>query len=228
MSAAPETAASNPKGDTWRMVRTLGGASLLSGFLIVFAYETTLPRILANRQRAIEEAVFRVLPGATSRATYAIEGDTLRLAGEDAGPGAKLYTGYGSDGRLVGVAIEAAGQGYQDVIRVLYGYSPDTEGTTGFTIVESKETPGLGDKIGIDPRFLANFDGLALRLDASGTALEHDVVSVKRGAKKNPWEIDGISGATVSSKAVARIVNESAKLIVPTILKHRQQIEAKQ
>ncbi|MBM3290576.1 MAG: FMN-binding protein [Candidatus Hydrogenedentes bacterium] len=210
------------------MFRTLGGVSLLSGLLIVLAYETTLPRILENRQRAIEEAVFRVLPGAVARATYAIEGETLRLTDGAPGPGAKLYAGYDADGKLVGVAIEAAGQGYQDVIRVLYGYSIERQATTGFTVVESKETPGLGDKIGFLPAFLANFDGLDLTLGDDRSALKNAVVAVKHGTKKNAWEIDGISGATVSSKAVARIVDESARHLLPIVQKHSQAIEAKQ
>ncbi len=220
--------AQQPKGDSWRMLRTLAGVSLLSGMLIVFAYETTLPRILANRQRAIEDAVFRVLPGATSRATYLVEGDALRLTEDTTAPGTKLYAGYGGDGKLVGVAIEAAGQGYQDVVRVLYGYSPERQAATGFTVVESKETPRLGDTIGFDPGFLANFDGLDLQVSEDGAVLRNEVVTVKHGAKKEPWEIDGISGATVSSRAVGRIVNDSAKQLVPIILKHRQQLEARQ
>lgn len=228
MSAPLENAAPRPPGDTWRMVRTLGGISLLSGFLIVFAYETTLPRILANRQRAIEEGVFRVLPGATARATYLIDGDAIRLATSDATAGQKFYAGYDDQGKLVGVAIEAAGQGYQDVIRVLYGYSPDGQRTTGFTVVESKETPGLGDKIGSDPQFMANFDGLALDLNGSRDGLQHEVVAVKHGTKKEPWQIDGISGATISSKAVARIVNESAGRLLPVIVNNLDRIRAKQ
>ena len=227
MSEQPHTP---PKrgGDTWRMLRTLLGVSLLSGMLIVLAYETTLPRILANRQRTIEEAVFRVLPGATTKATYLIEGESLKLVGEGQTPGQKLYAGYDDAGQLIGVAIEGAGQGYQDIIRVLYGYSPDKQCTTGFTVVESKETPGLGDKIGFDPAFLANFDGLTLELNDDRSGLRNVVVGLKHGAKKNPWEIDGISGATISSKAVGRIVNDSASKIAPLLLKNLERIKAKQ
>ena len=228
MSAPADTATARPRGDTLRMVGTLGGVSLLSGFLIVFAYESTLPRILENRQRAIEAAVFRVLPGATTKATYLIEGDTLTLAGEEHTTGPRLYAGYDDAGQLIGVAIEAAGQGYQDVVRVLYGYSPDKQSTTGFTVVESKETPGLGDKIGYDPKFLANFDGLALNLNDSQSGLRNEVAGVKHGAKKNAWEIDGVSGATISSKAVGRILNDSAGKIIPIVLKSVDRIKEKQ
>ena len=48
--------------------------------------------------------------------------------------------------------------GYQDVIRVLYGYSFDTEAIIGIRVLESKETPGLGDKIETDPDFLGQLE----------------------------------------------------------------------
>jgi electron transport complex protein RnfG len=227
-AAAQQAVMAHPSGDTWRMVRTLGGVAFLSGCLIVITYQLTLPRIVANRQRLVEEAVFQVLPGATSRATYAIDGDAVKLVEGLPGPGPKVYAGYDDDGQLVGVAIEAAGQGYQDIIRVLYGYAPERGCTSGFTVLESKETPGLGDKIAKDDRFLANFDGLDLTLDEFRSTLAHEVVTVKQGTKSGPWEIDVISGATISSKAVGRIINDSAKLVVPLIHKNLDQIKARQ
>ena len=46
--------------------------------------------------------------------------------------------------------------GYQDVIRILlYGYSPEHQAIVGMRVLESRETPGLGDKIEKDPAFLA-------------------------------------------------------------------------
>ena len=46
-----------------------------------------------------------------------------------------------------GSPIEAQGMGYQDVIRVLYGYSFADEAIIGIQVLESQETPGLGDRI---------------------------------------------------------------------------------
>ncbi|NIN78696.1 MAG: FMN-binding protein, partial [Planctomycetales bacterium] len=51
----------------------------------------------------------------------------------------------------------------------------------GMKVLESKETPGLGDKIGKDPKFLANFDKLEARLAEDGTNLEHAFEVVKPG-----------------------------------------------
>jgi len=193
------------------MLRTLIGVAAVAGTLIVVVFQLTLPIIKANKAEALRRAVFVVLPGARKLVTFKLEEDIrlTRLTGEDK-RAVKYYAGYGEDNQLVGVAIEAQGQGYQDIIRLLYGYKPEEQQIIGMKVLESKETPGLGDKIGKDPAFLANFDQLTVRLTQDGTKLEHPFEVVKHGAKKNPWQIDGITGATISSKAVGRLLNASA------------------
>jgi len=82
------------------------------------------------------------------------------------------------------------------------------------------ETPGLGDKIATDPAFLANFEALDARLNAVGTALANPIVTVKRGRKTEPWQIDAISGATISAKAVGKALNESTQRLLPRLVPH--------
>ena len=48
-------------------------------------------------------------------------------------------------------------------------------------------------------------------------ALAHAIVTVKHGNKIEAWQIDAISGATVSSRAVGKALNDSAQLLVPRI-----------
>ncbi|MBN2308228.1 MAG: FMN-binding protein [Candidatus Hydrogenedentes bacterium] len=205
---------------SFQMILTLSVVSTLSGLLLVFVYQATLPRIEANRRAALEQAVFEVLPGAETRATFVAGPDGFTPAEADAGnAGDVVYAGYDADGALVGVAVGAAGQGYQDVIKVLFGYSPERQCIIGFKVLESKETPGLGDRIGKDPEFLANFDGLDAKLDAAGTALAHNIVLVK-GGDKSKGEIDGITGATISSTAVAAMLNRQCQEMIPYIMSH--------
>ena len=137
-----------------------------------------------------------------------------------------MITGYDQDGRLKGVALEAAAAGYQDVIRILYGYDPYCQCIRGIEVLKMTETPGIGDKIAKDPVFLENFVALEARADVSGQGLEHAIVPVKRGTKTQPWQIDSISGATISSNAVARMLNDSAQQMVPIILKDLAILEA--
>jgi electron transport complex protein RnfG len=90
-------------------------------------------------------------------------GDELAPAAEDPVPGDEsIYAGFDETGRFVGWAIPAEGAGFQDTIRLLYGYVPEREEIVGMRVLESRETPGLGDRILKDPAFVAEFEGLAV------------------------------------------------------------------
>ncbi len=200
----------------WPLYRTLVGVGLLCGGLIVTVYELTRPVIARNQSEALQAAVVRVLPGAESSLGFRfIDGQGFEQA--DGGP-TLVYAGYDRSGRLVGVAIEAAGMGYQDTIRLLYGYAPDERAIVGMQVLESKETPGLGDKIEKNEGFLKNFERLA-------AALDQPITAVKQGAKTEDWQIDGITGATISSAAVAKILNDSVSVWAPRILEHRESFQ---
>ncbi|MCB1707155.1 MAG: FMN-binding protein, partial [Halioglobus sp.] len=96
----------------------------------------------------------------------------------------------------------------------------------GMQVLASRETPGLGDKIEKDPAFIANFRALAVPLSADGLALRQPIEAVKSGAKTRPSQIDGITGATISSKAVAAILRQSSTRWVPVV--YRLQAELAQ
>ena len=55
-------------------------------------------------------------------------------------------------------------------------------------------------------------------------ALVNPIVTVKHGAKQHPWEIDAISGATISAKAVGKALNQSAQSLLPKLLPLVQQL----
>jgi hypothetical protein len=48
------------------MIRTLGIVATVCGMLIVTAYQGTLEPVAANKKLALERAVFKVIPGASS------------------------------------------------------------------------------------------------------------------------------------------------------------------
>ena len=208
-----------------RMLRTLGLVAMLSGLLVVLTYRFTLPMIEENKRLAIERALFKVIPGAVSRQDFVITEEGIRKAQRDI-EGVTLYAGYDPDGRLKGVALEAAAAGYQDVIRILYGYDPYCECIRGIEVLKMAETPGIGDKIARDEAFQQNFTALEARADVAGRGLENAIVSVRHGTKMEPWQIDAISGATISSNAIARMLNDSAQQMVPIIQKDLADLEA--
>jgi len=205
------------------IIAVLSLVSTICGVIIVFAYTFTVQPIARNLAIITNAAVSQVIPGGERQAIFAIQpSGELKPVPDVSGSAPKLFAVYDGAGKLLGVAIEAAGPGYGDLIRVMYAYSPDKQAISGFKILDAKETPGLGDKIGTDTNFSANFNNLEAKPADSGLA--HPIQNVKHGTKANPWEIDGISGATVSSNAVGRIINESAQKTVPLIQRNLDQI----
>ena len=214
------------QASSWEMIRALGGIGILCSILIVFAFQVTLPIIEKNKTEYLEKSIFKVLAGATSRTTYRITDDSnVELMQADEPKARKVYAGYNDSGELVGIAIEASGQGFQDVIRILYGYSPEKKAVIGFTVLESKETPGLGDKIQNDPAFLSNFEALDVSLNEGGSAPKNPIEMAKSGNKHNPWQIEAITGATISSRAVTKIMKQSTEELIPIIEKNMQEFK---
>lgn len=201
------------------------GIGVLCGLLIVITYEGTLPRIERLRAEALQQAIFRVVPGIVETQPYSLkDNEIIPAEGQDE---KLIYAGYDSQGNFKGVAIAASGQGYADIIRILYGYDPVNQKVIGFYVLESKETPGLGDKIEKDTKFLSNFIELDVSLDNDMQAVLNKVVPVKNGTKINPWEVDGITGATISSRAIGNIIGNSTEELVPIIYNNQEVFQKK-
>ena len=152
-----------------KMIVTMGGLGFVCAILIVAAFQVTKPAIERNKAAALERAIFDVIPAATTKRVFA-EQDGRLVPEADAIGGRHYYAGYDADGRLVGVAVEASGQGFADLVKVIYGYAPDQSAIVGMKVLESHETPGLGTKIDSDPAFRANFDALEVKMADSGAA----------------------------------------------------------
>lgn len=201
------------------MIKVLGAVSLACGILIVATQITTLGRIAHNKEILLRESIEQLLPGMHKQITYGIEpsGDLKILPGLE-GKGHRFFAGYDASGNFLGIVIEAGDRGYADVISAMYSYNPDRRTITGFQVVAMRETPGLGDKIRSDPGFLANFKNLEAEPD-------HPITTVKHGTKRNPWEIDAISGATISSRAVGRALETSVQIVTPIIARNLDRIK---
>lgn len=212
------------KAPAWKLMRTLTLIAALTGLLIVLVYQWTLPVITKNREEALQKAIFRMRPETRRIDYFLVEGERLLPIQEQRQKSKILYAGYNESGRLTGVWAEAVGMGYQDKIRLLFAVDPRQQTIIGMAVLESKETPGLGDRIEKDERFQANFAALDARLNRQGIGLEHEIRTVKAGKKQQPWQIDGITGATISSKAVGKILNRGAQLTMPLVVKNQDQL----
>jgi electron transport complex protein RnfG len=183
-----------------RLVLTLAIAGLVSGVAIIGIYESTLPTITANKARELREAVFKVLPGVSQMQALVYRDGSIMAVAEPEKDEPVVYGGYDEQGDFVGYAMPGAGPGFQDTIALLYGYLPREKQVVGMEILESRETPGLGDKIYKDADFVAEFSALSI---------EPEIVAVKKGTGTQPNHVDAITGATISAKAVVRIINET-------------------
>lgn len=98
---------------------------------------------------------------------------------------------------VVGVAFEgSSSEGYGGNIVVMIGVDPE-DTINGIEVIKHAETPGLGSKItGSD--FLSHFKGRNLE-------------NTKWAVKKDGGDIDQITGATISPRAVVSAVDEELK-----------------
>lgn len=205
-----------PPTSAWSMYRAIVGVGALCALLIVAVYQSTAARIRDNQDRFLAEAVAEVLPPA--RSTLAVRlADNGELVTTKETPELPVLLGFGAEDELVGAIVAAEGMGYQDNIRVLYAYSFELQAIIGFKVLASKETPGLGDRIEKEVHFLANFERLDASMLSDQTALLHPIVTVKQGEKTEPWQLDGITGATITSEAIGKILNDSANHWVPVL-----------
>lgn len=146
----------------------------------------TKDTIAQNDAAAEQDALREVMPDAVSF-------DALDAAsyGVDA-----VYSALGPDGSTMGYCVKVSQNGYGGAIQAVVGV--DTAGhVTGISILSHAETPGLG----------ANIEKDSFRQQYIG---QGTVNVVKAGAKEG--EINAVSGATISSKALTSGVNKAVEV----------------
>lgn len=175
-----------------RMIVVLTSVGLLSGGFLATVGLLTKERIAANKQKEIEEAILAVVPGtAVSRKLYEEKG-------------LSIYGGQDDEGHLLGFAIHASGVGFQDKITLMFGLDPFMTKIKRLTILEQKETPGLGAKITDRNSFLKFWDDKACTSPLS--LRKPPAISPEEMSSS---EVNTITGATISSEAVLNTVNVS-------------------
>ena len=191
---------------SWRLVSTLAVAGALAGSLIVGVFQWAQPQILEYKAGVMTGAIEKVLGGPERVQTLYVTDDGLDPtppAGADTVSATKVHLGFDAAGQPVGFAIMGAEPGFQDVIQLMFGYDPVGERVLGMEILDSKETPGLGDKIFKDASFVSEFVGVKAPL-----------IGVKEGAGAgDEAEVDLITGATISSRTVIGIINHRVEAL---------------
>lgn len=104
---------------------------------------------------------------------------------------ATVYT-ISDNGAVIGYCVEIASAGFGGDVSLMVGYRADGS-ILGVQVVSHSETPGLGARVE-EEEYLSQYDN-------------------KNGTLTLGSEIDAISGATISSRAVINGVNEATEIV---------------
>ena len=176
-----------------RMIITLAVVGLFAGGSLAFIYQWAQPQIAAYQKKTLTQAIFNVLPGTKN----------YRLLKKNH---LEVYRCEDTSGNLLGYARVGEGGGYQDKIRVMVGVKPDLETLGGIEILYTKETPGLGGKIATQD--VLQPSGKTFAQQFRGLEISPPIEYLKNKKPKEPNQIQAITGATISSRSVVKIVNK--------------------
>lgn len=166
----------------------------IAGGILAGVNSVTGPVIAEREKMESLSAILELFPDANDSVEYD-EAQVAEVAASN--PGITEITQVLSDGEVLGYAITVVSGGYAGDIRTLVGV--DSEGVlSGIKVLVMSETAGLGSRIVDDPAFAESFQGKG----AGGS-----VTPVGSGAGDD--EVMMLSGATVSTNAVVKGVNEA-------------------
>jgi len=187
-------------GKLVKPVVVLSIIALLAGLALSGVFSMTKDTIDAQKLAAKAESYRAVCPDADHFEAYTSEVEALdgQVYGSSFG---RVYIneavrGLDADGNLTGYVVSVTTADGNDAdISLSVGVSP--EGVVrGIAFTALNETPGMGMRCG-EPDFMAQFEDK----DVSQFTL------LKDGGASQPGEVDSISGATVTSRAVVNAVN---------------------
>lgn len=150
---------------------------------------------------------------ATERAAQSrLEMLSTLLPGSD-GFSEETYTGEDANIRSVykaenGYVIETCTYGYASDVTMLIGVANSGK-VTGLMVLEAHETPGLGNNALSDTDFLAQFLNKTGEFSVSNGSADAFSGATGTVDAENALEVDAITGATVTSKAIARSVTSA-------------------
>ena len=177
-----------------KMILALTLITTLSGGVLATWDGFTKPRIEKHRLEELIAAISDVLP------PYEFYDEVIK-------DGMTLYIGKTGEDKPVGIAFQAMGSGFQGKISIMVGIQPDFSKLTGIKVLEQVETPGLGTKIVKDPASKANPFWFSQQF--KGVKADEKIYLVKNRKPTKSSEIQAITGATISSRAVVKILNQT-------------------
>jgi len=206
---APPSSPPDAGSSSGRLLFTLAFFGALAGGILAYTYQKTLAPIRKFAGEKVEGAVKEVLGAPTKLDTLFLVGNKLSRtlpAGADAMEATKAFVGYNDKGERIGIAVEEVSPGFANDVRLMVGFNPSTGALTGIKVLAQTETPGLGDKIEKDTTFTKRFTG-KLANPLQGT----------KSLTTDPSTVQTITGATISSKAVIKVINKAVETWKPRL-----------
>ena len=177
---------------------TLAAIAAVCTALVAITFELTDDRIEANAQAWLEQSLLPVLAGISF--DNGVGQDRLVIPAPHELPGnddAVIYRVYSGEAPAAALFVITARDGYSGAIRLLVGI--DAGGAvTGLSVLEHRETPGLGDGIEL-PDWTRQFVGRSLG----------NPVSSGWKIRGDGGEFDQLTGASVTPRAVVKAVRET-------------------
>ena len=166
------------------MILVLGGITLFAGITLASVYSLTKDKTGNSQLSKIEGSIRAVLP------PY----DHISLKPVEMNNGVEtthVYQAYDKNNTLVGAAVEStSNNGYIGQLDIMVGF--DKLGNiVNYVVIDQHETPGLGAKM--EDWFKSGHSNQDIRGKNAGM--------VNLTIRKDGGEIDGITGATISSRA---------------------------
>jgi len=176
------------------MIIVLVVVALITGGLLAYVHKITEEPIARQNVESLATDIQQVMGGQK----VTVLGDvklTKNIDGKDyAFVVHKVKT---ADGKMAGCAIESSVMGFGGNLGVLVGF--DGEGNiTGYTIRQSSETPGLGQKA--DTWF---------QKDGKGSVVGLNPDKCKFTVSKDGGDIDAITASTITSRAFLNAVRQA-------------------
>lgn len=172
--------------------------TILAAALILFGASWGLKGVAARNAQAEHLQIMQtVLPGSTEFTLEPYAGDDANIRSVH-----KAENGF---------VIETVTYGYAGDITMLVGVSKEGR-VTGLVVRELSETYGLGAEALTDHEFLAQFlngDGEFSISAGSADAFSSATGTTETADPGSALEVDALTGATVTSKAIVRSVNSA-------------------
>lgn len=172
------------------MIIVLGGITLIAAVAVGGVSLLTKEPIEAAKQAKITGAIAEVMPGFDNDPST--DKQTLNMDGREL----TAYTAKQGDS-TIGYAIETfTNKGFGGDIKLMVGITSDGM-IKSISVLEQKETPGLGDKINKEKSdFSLQFDGKSPD-------------TFKMEVKKDGGDVDAITASTISSRAFCDAVERA-------------------